>query len=131
MQGVEDVVRDPRADHREERRRRHRQPEPERRRVGLLEGVAVLERLHQHARLAGEQPVDDEGGRVLDEDAALAELLRHVPGGRERDVVGGRRAHELDEREHRDGVEEVHPDDALGVLQPRRHLGDGAATTCS
>ena len=119
MQRVEHVVRDPRADHREQRRGRHREPEPERRRVGLLEGVAVLERLHEHGRLAGQEPVDDEGGRVLDEDAALAELLRHVPGGRERHVVGRRRAHELDEREHRDRVEEVHPDDALRVLRAR------------
>ena len=73
-------------------------------------------------RLAGEEAVDDERRRVLDEDAALAELLRHVPGGRERDVVGRRGADELDEREDGDGVEEVHADDALGVLEVRRHL---------
>ena len=40
------------------------------------------------------------------------------------DVVGLRRAHELDEREHRDRVEEVHADDALGVLEVGAHLGD-------
>ena len=40
------------------------------------------------------------------------------------DVVGGRRPHELDERKHRNRVEEVHPDDALGMLQRRRHLAD-------
>ena len=68
-------------------------------------------------RLAGEQAVDDERRGVLDEDAALAELLRHVPGGRERRVVGRRRSDELDEREHGDRVEEVHPDDALRVVR--------------
>ena len=40
------------------------------------------------------------------------------------DVVGGRRAHELDEREHRDRVEEVHADDALRMPQLGCHLGD-------
>ena len=40
------------------------------------------------------------------------------------DVVGGRGADELDEREHGDGVEEVHPDDTLRMLEVRRHLGD-------
>ncbi len=44
---------------------------------------------------------------------------------REGRVVRLRRAHELDEREHRDGVEEVHPDDALRVLELGPHLGDG------
>ena len=34
------------------------------------------------------------------------------------------RTDELDEREHRDRIEEVHPDDALRVLEVRRHLRD-------
>ena len=42
---LEHVVRDARADHLQQHRRRHRQAEPEHRLVGLLEGVAVLERL--------------------------------------------------------------------------------------
>ena len=89
----------------------------ERRLVGLLEVVAVLERPHQHGGLAGEQAVDDERRRVLHEHAALAELPRHVPRGRKRHVVGRRRAHDLDQRQHRDGVEEVEADDALGMLE--------------
>ena len=80
----EHVVRDTRADHREQRGGGHRDPEPERGLVGLLERVAALERLHQHRGLAGQHPVDDEGRRVLHEHAALAELPRHVPGRRER-----------------------------------------------
>ena len=35
------------------------------------------------------------------------------------------RARELDEREHRDRVEEVHADDALRMLEVGAHLGDG------
>ena len=118
VQRVEDVVRDPRADHREQRRRRHRNTDPQRRLVGLLERVAVLERLHENARLAREQAVDDERGSVLDEHATLAELRRHVPRGGERRVVGRRRANDLDEGEHGDRVEEVH------ARRPARGGGD-------
>ena len=88
VQLVPHVVRDLRADQLEEDGRRHRQAHPQDGLVGLLDRVAVVERLRDHRALAAEQPVDDERGRVLDEDAGLAELLRDRPGGRERRVVG-------------------------------------------
>ena len=63
-------------------------------------------------------------GASSHEHAALAELPRDVPRGRERRVVGRRRPHDLDERQHGDRVEEVQADDALGVREARRHRGD-------
>ena len=45
--------------------------------------------------------------------------------GRERDVVGRGRADQLDERQHRDRVEEVHADEPLGVVEPGAHRGHG------
>ena len=124
VERVQDVVRDAGTDHLQEDGRRHRQPETEYRFVGLVDGVPVLERVHQHGRRPAEDPVHDERRRIADEHAALAELPGHVPGGCESDVVGQRRAHELDEREHRDRVEEVHPHDALRVLEVGAHLRD-------
>ena len=79
VERLEHVVRDARADHREQRGGRHRDAELERGRVGLLEGRAALERLHQHGGLPGQHPVDDERGRVVDEHAALAELAGRRP----------------------------------------------------
>ena len=67
----EDVVRDTRADHREERRRGHRQAEAQGRLVRLLERRSLVECLHQDRRLARQHPVDHEAGRVPDHDAAL------------------------------------------------------------
>ena len=67
----QDVVRDPGADDLEQHGRRHRQPEPEHRLVGLLDRVAVLEGVHQHRALSAEQAVDDERRRVADENARL------------------------------------------------------------
>ena len=78
----------------------------------------------KHRRRPAQDSVHDEGRRIADEHAALAQLSGHVPRGGERDVVGQRRANELDEREHGDRVEEVHPDDALGMLEVGAHLRD-------
>ena len=76
VQRVAHVVRDLRPDELEQDRRRHRQAEPEDRLVGLLDRVAVVERLGHDGALAAEQAVDDERRRVADEHAALAQLLR-------------------------------------------------------
>ena len=64
-------------------------------------------------------------GASLTRTPRLRELLRHVPGGRERRVVGRVGPDELDEREHGDGVEEVHADDAFRMREPGRHRADG------
>ena len=63
-------------------------------------------------------------GTVRDEDGRLAQLGRDgEPGGQrlERRALG---LHDLDQRHRGHGVEEVQPDDALGVLQVGRHRGD-------
>ena len=120
MQGLEHVVRDARTDHLQEHRRRHRQAEGEHRFVRLLDGVAVLERVHQHSRHAREDAVHDEGRCVLDEYAALLQPLDDVPRGC--DLLVGRvgRAHDLDERQHRDRVEEVQADVGAHLLDRER-----------
>ena len=90
--------------------RRHRQAEPHDRRVGLLDGIAVLERADDDARHPRQQPVDDERRRVLDEHRRLAQAARGLVRRRDGFVSRVRRADELDERHERDGVEEVHAD---------------------
>ena len=66
--------------------------------------------------------VDDEPGRVVRANGLLARLLRPLEGGRERGVGALLRADDLDEREQRRRVEEVHADHALRMLG---RLGDG------
>ena len=113
-------------------RRRHRHPQPEHRLVRLLDRVAVLERVHQHARHAGQHAVDDESGRVRDEDAALA---RASPRRPRRSRASRRRSRgvriDLDERHQRDRVEEVHADEPLGMLRGPRPSRSPRARTCS
>ena len=53
VERVAHVVRDLRADELEEHRRRHRQAEPQDRLVGLLDRVAVVERLRHDRRPGG------------------------------------------------------------------------------
>ena len=48
-----------------------------------------------------------------------------VPRRRERPVVGGVGPDDLDQRQHRDGVEEVEADDPFGVGEPDGHRRDG------
>ena len=93
VQRLEHVVRDARADHLQQHGRRHRQAEPQDRLVGLVDRVAVLERVHQHARHPRQHAVDDERrARPRRARRACAASLADVPGGRERRVVGlGRR----------------------------------------
>ena len=117
------VGRDLLADHLQQHRRRHRQAEHEDARVRLLDRVASLDRLEDDEHHARQQPVDDEAGSVVDEHRTLAELVRDGPGSRQRGVVGLGRADDLDERHQRDRVEEVHPDEALRVLEVLAHRG--------
>jgi hypothetical protein len=100
---LEHVVRDARADHLQQHRRRHRHPERQHRLVGLLDGVAVLERVHQHARHPRQDAVDDEAGRVATSTPRLRSFFGDVPRRRERLVGRRRRADDLDERHHATG----------------------------
>ena len=123
VQRLEHVVGDPRADHRRSTDGAIGSPSREHRLVRLLDGVAVLERLHQDARHAREHPVDDEAGRVAHEHGALAEPRRRRPRRSRASTssVAGV-SHQLDERQHGDRVEEVHADEALGLREAGAHL---------
>ena len=122
---LEHVVRDARPDHREQDRRSHGHPEPEDRLVGLLDGVAVLERVHEGAGQPRQDAVDDEAGLVADDHHALPEACPDLVCGGKRRVVRLGGADELEERHQRDGVEEVHSDDALGAPEVGGHVGNG------
>jgi hypothetical protein len=58
----------------------------------------MLERIEDDRHLARQDPVDDEGGGVCDEDGAFAQLVGESPGRRQGFVVGLGGADELDER---------------------------------
>jgi hypothetical protein len=124
VQRLRHVQRDGRPDQREQHQRAHRQPEGLERGVGLLERRALVDRPGHLAEEAGEQPVDDERRGVLDQHARLLQRLAGGEGGRERRVVGALGAHDLEQRQDRDGVEEVEADDPLGVLEVGGHVGD-------
>ncbi len=81
------------------------------------EGGLVDER-HQHA-------VGDEAGRIVDFDRRFAQLDGQRMNGREGLVAGSQAAHNLHQRHHRHGIEEVHSDDLLGPAGPRGQFGDG------
>ena len=118
------VVRDLRPDELEENGGRHRDAEPEDRLVRVLDARAVVERVGDDCTLPREHPVHDEARSVSDEHATLPERPGHGPGGCERHVVGLRCPHELDQREHGHGVEEVHADDTLRMLEIGGHRRD-------
>ena len=75
---------------------------------------SLLEHAHRVVEHGDQDPVDDEAGRVAAGDGVLADLLRERVGRVERRVRGELAADDLDERQDRRGVEEVHPDDAVG-----------------
>ena len=101
--------------HRPARAVRHRLVEILGRHAGLVEDPdAVVQERDQ-------DPVDDEPGCVVAVDRLLAGALGPLVGGAHRLVRAPRRPHDLDQRQQRRGVEEVHADDAL---RPFGRLGD-------
>ena len=121
---VEHVRADLQADELEQHERVHREPERLLRLDHGLERGALLDRVHRLAEQLGQHAVDHEAGRVLGDDRVLAQLLGRDHRGAERDLVRLGRVDDLDERHHRDRVEEVEADQALGVLQLRADLVD-------
>ena len=98
---------------------RHRSIEIVRCDAGLVEDAnAVVEERDEH-------PVDDEPGRVVAANRALAEPLPHREGRLDGIVRRKLRAHDLDEGHQRRRVEEMHADDAFGRRRRRRDLGHG------
>ncbi len=68
--------------------------------------------------------VDEEPGAVRSTDHGLAHRAPRRVGQRERGLAGAQTGDHLDERHQRGGVEEVHPDDPLGVGGARGDPGD-------
>ena len=109
-----------------ERERAHRVREPELR--DRVDRLRLGDALHQRVRGLVEErhqdPVRDEAREVV----RLGRRLPEVAGERDdrlRRLVGGLLGPDhLDEREHRHGVEEVHPDHALGACRDGGQLRD-------
>ena len=72
---------------------------------------------HGVVEVAEQQRVGDEAGLVAHDDGLLPEALGEGLDVLEHLVLGDDGAHDLDELQHRGGVEEVHADDALGVAR--------------
>jgi hypothetical protein len=104
---------------------RHRLVQFLRRHTGLVEhAYAVVQEGDQ-------DPVDDEARRVLTAHRLLAGPFCPLVGGVDGLVGTLARAHDLDERQHRRGVEEVHSHDALRVPGRRSDLRDGQSRRVS
>ena len=69
-----------------------------------------------------EDAVGDEAGGVVDGDGGFAEFFAELHREVESGVAGLQRADDFDERHHRDGIHEVHADEAVGALG---HGGEG------
>ena len=124
MQRLGDVQRDGRPDQAEQRERAHRQPERVQRGVGDLDRRALVDRGDDLTQQPGQQPVDDEAGRIAHEHGVLAQPGRHRERGRQvASSVCSARTTSTSGKD-RDRVEEVQADDPLRVLQPGRHRAD-------
>ncbi len=91
-------------------------------RLGL--GDAVVERVRRLVDEGHEDPVRDEPREVVRLGGRLPELARELDDLARRLVGGVAAAHDLDELDHRDGVEEVHADHAIGPLRRRGERRD-------
>jgi hypothetical protein len=86
--------------------------------------------LRQPQRFQVERPADpiaDEAGRVLHPDRRLAELGADRPPGDHGLVAGCGALDQFHELHHRCRVEEMHPQEPLGALEPFRQFGDWKA----
>src|SRR5215470_10892175 len=77
-------------------------------------------------QIGHEEPVDDEGGRVLGEDGHLPYGLHPLVGALHGGVVGEDGAHHLDQLHQRHGIEEVQAEHLLWPLGGGGHGGDVA-----
>ena len=75
-------------------------------------------------KIGHEEPVHHKSGRVLADDRRFPDLLHEALGAVERGIGGGERADDLDQLHERHGVEEVEPQDALGMRRGGGDLGD-------
>ena len=90
----------------------------------LGQHVRFVENPHAVVEQRDQDPIDDEAGSVVAPDRLLARTLRPLLGGVDCGVGAPRCTHDLNQRQDRRRVEEVHPDDALGSCRGLRDLGD-------
>ena len=83
MQRLEHVIRDARAHHGKEDGGRYRHPQRHDGFVHVVDGSPVLDRIHDHARHARQDAIDDEAGCVGDEDGTFAQLRTDLERGRQ------------------------------------------------
>jgi hypothetical protein len=125
VHSLQDVIRDARPDHLQEDRRRHRHAERHDGLVDLLDRRAMLDRIHDRACHPRQHSIDDEPRVVAHKDRALAELLSDRPQGCQRLFRRLVAAHHLQQRHYGDRIEEMHSRNALGPVEPGRHVRDG------
>ena len=74
-----------------------------------------------------EQAIHQEARAVPHDDRCLAERQGVADGCRERRIAGASAANHLDQRHHRDGIEEMQPDELLRPRQCRGQIVDAQA----
>ena len=124
MQDTQDVYADVEADEVGQRQRAHGVGHAELEDLvdGLGGGDAFHDGVGGFVDQRHEDAVGDEAGRVVDGDGGFAELFRELHREVEGGVAGLQGADDFDERHHRDGIHEVHADEAVGAPG---HRGEG------
>src|SRR2546425_8182606 len=89
------------------------------------EDAGFVEYAHAVVQQGNEDAVDDEARRVVATHRLLTGLLGPRVGRIDRLVRALASTDDLDQRQHRGGIEEVHTDDALRPLRRFGDLGDG------
>ena len=126
VQHAADLVDDVEADEVAQRQRAHREADTGRHRSieVLTGGETRLVGADRTREIGDEQRVRDEARTVADDDRLLAQADGEFADVLDELHVGQQRVDDLDERQHRRRVEEVHADDARRLLRRLRDLGD-------
>src|SRR3546814_2819659 len=85
-------------------------------RSALDRSNSLSEREYRLVDHRAEDPVDDESGSILGIERRLYDALHELGGQRRRLVGGSESANNLDKRHHRNGVEEVQPDETIRTV---------------
>jgi hypothetical protein len=88
---------------------------------------AVEDQLRESQQVSREQAVHQEARAVPDDDRRLAEGQGIADGCRERRIAGASATNHLDQRHHRDRIEEMQPDELLWPRQRRGKVVDAQA----
>ncbi len=98
--------------------RPHRHPEVDRRPIDDVERHAGFRELHGFRHVRGENPVDDEAGRAHALQRELADAFDECETRVEGFLNGVLTANNLDQRQLRDRVEKVQPDEPPRFPEP-------------